>query len=159
MSDLDVQILVEIDRIRRVIAQYGQLLDDHRFHEWGALFMEDAEFWSIPGQHLAHGDGIAKLTGRTAIVASVEKVTQDMREAGGVIHFGGNPIIDVDGGRASAWWDFIVVHVKPEGTELPFSGRYFAELEKQDGRWRFRRRVSVRPGFPLPSGVTPTPGI
>jgi hypothetical protein len=40
MPDIDVQTLVEIDRIRRVIAQYGQLLDDHRFQEWGALFTE-----------------------------------------------------------------------------------------------------------------------
>ncbi len=159
MSDVDVRNLVEIDRIRRVIAQYGQLLDDHRFEEWGALFKEDAEFWSIPGQHLAQGDGIAKLAGRTAIVASVAKVSREMSEAGGVIHFGGNPIIDVDGDRAHAWWDFIVVYAKPQGTELPFSGRYFAELEKHGGRWRFRRRVSVRPGYSVPPGVARTPGI
>jgi hypothetical protein len=60
MPDLDGETLVEIERIRRVIAQYGQLLDDLRFEEWGALFTEDAEFCSIPCQHLATGHGIAK---------------------------------------------------------------------------------------------------
>jgi 3-phenylpropionate/cinnamic acid dioxygenase small subunit len=158
MPDIGVKTLVEIERIRRVIAQYGQLMDDHRFQEWGSLFTEDAEFCSIPGQHLTDGQGIAKIIGREAIVASVEKVARAMREAGGVIHFGGNPIIDVDGDHARAWWDFIVVHARPQATELPFCGRYFAELEKREGRWRFRRRVSVRPGYPLPSDIAPTPG-
>jgi hypothetical protein len=74
-----------------------------------------------------------------------------------VIHFGGNRSSTSSGRRAGVV-GFIVVHVRPQGTELPFSGRYFAELEKHGGQWKFRRRVSVRPGYPLPPGITQTPG-
>ena len=45
----------DIEAIRRLIALYGQLLDDRRFEAWGELFCEEAEFLSIPGSALPGG--------------------------------------------------------------------------------------------------------
>jgi hypothetical protein len=159
MAEITAGTLVDIEHIRRVIILYSQLMDELRFGEWRDLFTEDAEFWSIPGHHLPGGHEIAKIVGREAIVTSIEGVERRMMESGGVIHFSASPVIDVDGQRAKAWWDFIIVHTKPSGNEFPFAGRYYADFAKGgDGRWRFSRRISVRPGYPLPEGIARTPG-
>lgn len=158
MAEITPETLVEIEKIRRVIILYSQLMDSLRFAEWSDLFTPDAEFWSIPGHHLPGGHEISKIVGRDAIVAAIEGVERRMMESGGVIHFGAAPVIDVDGGRAKAWWDFIVVHARPSGNEFPFSGRYHADFMKgADGLWRFSRRISVRPGYTLPEGIAPPP--
>jgi hypothetical protein len=155
----ELHALQDIESIRRVIVLYSQLMDEMRFAEWSDLFTEDAEFWSIPAHHLPGGHEIMKIAGRDRIVATIEGVERGMLAAGGVIHFSASPVIDVDGATAKAWWDFIIVHAKPTGTELPFCGRYYADfLKGGDGRWRFTRRISVRPGYPLPAGIAPTPG-
>lgn len=147
----------DLEAIRRTIALYGQLLDDGRFDAWGDLFTDDAEFASVPGGNLDGEGGIATFVGRAAIVAVVAGAQRAMRAEGGVIHFGGNAVIDVAGDEARAWWDFLVMHLKPGGTEISHAGRYHADLVRQDGRWRFRRRVSVRPGHARPHGVAETP--
>lgn len=158
MPEVTAASLVEIEAIRRVIVLYSHLMDDLRFDDWRDLFTEDAEFWSIPGHHLPGGHEIAKIVGREAIVTSVEGVERRMNETGGVIHFSAAPVIDLMGEKAKAWWDFIIVHAKPAGNEFPFAGRYYADFRKgTDGRWRFQRRISVRPGYPVPEGIDPSP--
>ena len=147
----------DIEAIRRLIALYGQLLDDRRFEAWGELFCEEAEFLSIPGSALPGGDAAVSLQGRAVIVATVSAVQEQVAAAHPLIHFGGNPVIDVAGDRARAWWDFLVMYLKPGGTEIAHAGRYYANIVRRDGRWRFVRRVSVRPGHAWPPGVEPTP--
>lgn len=154
---ISIQRLADVEAIRRTIAQYAQLMDDGRFDEWADLFAQDAEFWSIPGHHLPGGHEIAKIIGRETIVASISSVQNRMKEAGGVIHFGGSPIVEVEGDAARAWWDFIVIHAKPSANEVSFAGRYYANFARQGGRWRFKRRISVRPGYPVPAGIARTP--
>jgi hypothetical protein len=159
MADAGQQALQDIESIRRVIVLYSQLMDELRFAEWSDLFTESAEFWSIPGHHLPGGQEIMKIVGRDQIVSTIEGVERRMLEAGGVIHFSASPVIDLHGDTARAWWDFIIVHAKPTGTELPFCGRYYGDfLRGGDSRWRFTRRISVRPGYKLPAGIVPTPG-
>lgn len=147
----------DIEAIRRVIAQYGQLLDDRRYDEWGDLFTADAEFASVPGGRLSGHDGIASFRGRAAIIEAVSAAQREMTSVAPLIHFGGNPVIDVARDRAQARWDFLVMHLKPGGTEISHAGRYYADLVKRDGRWRFQRRVSVRPGHALPQDISSTP--
>jgi len=158
MAELDTNTLADVECIRRTIILYSQLMDDMRFEEWADLFTEDAEFWSIPAHHLPGGQEIMKIVGRNRIVETIKGVEQKMIAQGGAIHFSASPLIDIHGMTAKAWWDFIIVHAKPEGTELPFCGRYYSDFAKGvDGRWRFTRRISVRPGYPLPEGIVPTP--
>lgn len=149
--------LADIEAIRRVIALYGQLLDDGRFDAWGDLFTEDAEFASVPGGHMPGAPAVASYTGRKAIIEAASAIQKEVWAESPVIHFGGNPVIDVAGDRAKAWWDFLVMYLKPGGTEIAHAGRYYADLVRQGGRWRFQRRISVRPGHPLPEGLARTP--
>lgn len=158
MAEISPAGLADIEQIRRVIVLYSQLMDDLRFDAWRDLFTEDAEFWSIPGHHLPGGHEIGKIIGRDTIVTAIEGVERRMMESGGVIHFSASPVIDVAGDEAQAWWDFIIVHAKPSGNEFPFAGRYYADFARgEDGSWRFRRRISVRPGYPLPEGIARPP--
>ena len=49
------------------------------------------------------------------------------------------------------------------GSDQPASiatlGRYHDRLLRVDGRWRFRERVLVFAGEPLPAGVAPVPAF
>jgi len=45
--DAAVRVLRARDEIGRLMALYGQLLDDLRLEEWGELFTDDA-IWRIP---------------------------------------------------------------------------------------------------------------
>lgn len=152
----------DLEELRRVISLYGPLLDDGRFDEWSQLFAEDAEWISIPGIYGPQGTSPKTWTvrGRDQIVAQVSSFTEPLRKSGSVrgLHFSGPPVIDVQGNRANAWWDFIIMHITPSAITPSNTGRYYARFEKQGGRWRFTQRVSVQHGADLPAGLAPLPG-
>jgi SnoaL-like domain len=117
--------------IQRLIALYGQLLDDLRLDEWGGLFTEDA-VWSLPG---------VSFRGRAEIVKGVGAM--EPREKGHVKHLSFTPIIDFEGEhRAYAWTDLLAL-TKSEGGAwtIAAAGRYYDTLEFSHGRWRFSSRV------------------
>ena len=147
-------MLNDIDSIRRIIVLYGQLLDDGRFEEWGGLFTDDAYFLSVPSGHLPPG-AEAGFRGRQTIVEQVGRKVNGQR---GKLHFGGHPVIDIDGHSAYAWWDFIVVQASETGNPTTHAGRYYAKFRKENGAWRYSERISVRAGEPRPDFVTPVPG-
>ncbi|MBM3346425.1 MAG: nuclear transport factor 2 family protein [Betaproteobacteria bacterium] len=151
----------DLEAVRRVIALYAHLLDDGRFAEWGQLFAEDAEWISLPGLYKpgATKPGAWIVRGRDEIVRQVSETTRGLRTAESRgMHFGGHPVIDIQGDRANAWWDFIIAHITPGALEVTATGRYYARFERQGGRWRFVRRVSVQQGAELPPGLIPVPG-
>jgi hypothetical protein len=153
----------DLDALRRVIGLYGPLLDDGRFDDWGQLFAEDAEWISVPGIHRPYGSEPQTWTvrGRDQIVAQVSSVTEPLRQGGKArgLHFSGPPVIDVQGDRASAWWDFIIMLITQDAISTSNTGRYYSRFAKQDGRWRFTQRVSVQHGATPPPGLTPLPGV
>lgn len=151
------QAQADLEEIRRVILLYGQLLDDARFDAWAELFTEDAEFISIPGGHLRGGGERSVVKGRRNIVEVVSESQRKGLAEGGVLHFGGSPVIDLFGDRAKAYWSFMVFYVAPGSIETRHAGRYHADLVRSGGRWRFERRISVRAGHPLPEGMEPSP--
>lgn len=144
--------LVEVEAIRRLLVRYGQLLDDGDFVRWGALFVDDACFRSFPGAHLPGGPDAAALIGRDAIVAGVEATQRALRRDGALLHFGGAPLIEIDGDSAQAQWDFLVIQARAEAHHVAFAGRYHADLRK-DARvgWRFVQRTSLAIGHQPPS--------
>ena len=151
----------DLDAIRRVMALYAQLLDDGRFDEWGQLFAEDAEWISLPGIYRPPGTDPQPWSarGREQIVKTVSEFTKGLRTAESRgMHFGGHPIIDIQGDKANAWWDFIIAHITPGGLDVTATGRYYARFEKQEGRWRFSQRASMQQGAILPPGLIPVPG-
>jgi ketosteroid isomerase-like protein len=158
MAKLALETLVEVEAIRRTIICYAQLLDDGDFEAWGALFVEHAEFCSVPGNHLPGGQDVARLVGRDAIVASVAQAQQVLKARGAVIHFGSSPLIDVEGMDARASWDFVIVHALDSGAQIAFAGRYHATLRLgSDGEWRFVRRISCGAGHELPAWLAANP--
>jgi 3-phenylpropionate/cinnamic acid dioxygenase small subunit len=151
----------DLDAIRRVMTLYAQLLDDGRFDEWGQLFTDDAEWISLPGLYAAGATkpGAWTIHGRAEIVRQVSEATRGLRTAESRgMHFSGQPVIDVQGDRAAAWCDFIIMHITPEKLEATATGRYYARFERQGGRWRFSQRVSAQQGAVLPAGLLPVPG-
>ena len=74
------------------------------------------------------------------------------------------PVIDLLGpDRARAWTDLSAFSSAADSNgkqtiSIATIGRYHDELIRQEGRWRFARRVVVMAGEPTPDGVTPSPG-
>jgi hypothetical protein len=117
--------------IQRVIALYGQLLDDLRMAEWGELFAEDA-IWSLP---------TVSFHGRAEIVKGVGAMEPAQR--GRVKHIALTPIIELESERiAHAWTDLLVLTKSEQGAwSVAAAGRYYDTLEFSAGRWRFKSRI------------------
>ena len=116
------------DAIRATLARYCQYLDDGRFDDWTALFAEDCEF-RVMGLHLV---------GRDALRGFIEPAqSEEMRGR----HLISEPLIEVDGNRATVTTDYAFV-----GRDLAVqsSGRYHDVLVcGDDGVWRFLEREIV----------------
>jgi hypothetical protein len=71
------------------------------------------------------------------------------------IHICGNPLVELDGDRATAESDFVVFHANGPGTIAPaFAGRFRDHLRKDDdGRWLITSRALVTVA-PPPSSPT-----
>jgi hypothetical protein len=150
----------DIDQIRRTIALYAMLLDDFRSDEWADLFTEDAAWISNTGIYeTTDGPPITEATGRAAIVRIGEDFARQVGKAEArSLHFNSTPLIDVTGTNATAWWDFMVLHTTKDGFSIRATGRIYAEFVKQDGVWRFAKRVNVRSGGVMPAGLVQVAG-
>ena len=117
--------------IQRVIALYGQLLDDLRLEEWGELFTEDA-VWSLP---------TVSFHGRAEIVKGVGAM--EPKERGHIKHVAFTPIIEFESEhRAHTWTDLLALAKSEQGVWMTAAaGRYYDTLELSGGRWRFKTRI------------------
>lgn len=141
---MDLETMYQIERL---LALYGQLLDDLRMEEWGDLFTEDA-VWSIPG---------TTFRGRDAIVQGVSAM--EPPTPGRVKHVAFTPIVELEGpDSARAWADQLVFSWREDNAwRLAAAGRYHDRLVRSRGRWRFASRVvdlhpTSKPEEPLVCG-------
>lgn len=120
-----------IYEIQRVIALYGQLLDDLRLAEWGELFTEDA-VWALP---------TVSFYGRAEIVKGVGAM--EPKERGHIKHIAFTPVIEFETEhRAHAWTDLLALAKSERGAWIvAAAGRYYDTLEFSHGRWRFKSRM------------------
>lgn len=121
------------EAIRTTLARYSQLCDDGRFDEFADLFTEDAVFHVLGTDHV----------GRTAIAAFMTAAQPP--EARGR-HVTSNPVITVDGARATAVTDYLFVARVEGGFAITNVGRYHDQLAAdpaEPDRWRFTRREIV----------------
>ena len=118
--------------IRRLLAQYCQLLDDGRFDDWIDLFDPGIEF-VVMGMH-QHG--------HDELRGFIEPSQQ--ADARGK-HMISEPWIELgpDGDTATATVDFAWVS---KAGAVGQSGRYHDHLVRHPDRWRFRRREIVFTG-------------
>ena len=127
-----IQRLEDIQEIQVLLLNYGRYLDAHDFAAYSQLFAKDGE-WT---------GGFGSVKGPAAIQAFMEKNIPG-QNTGHTYHLLSNFIIDVHGDTATAWsrWTYIT----PNADKRPApaqAGRYDDQLVRENGHWKFRRRVA-----------------
>jgi ketosteroid isomerase-like protein len=128
-----VQRMEDAEEIRTLLLDYGRSLDARDFAAYSRLFARDGE-WA---------GGMGTVKGPAAIQAFMEKSIGTGPNLRHNYHLLSNFVIDVQGDRATAWsrWQFVV----PGSDNTPViaqSGRYDDTLVRENGRWKFERRVA-----------------
>lgn len=131
-----IQRLADIEEIRTLLLNYGRLLDDRKLADYSQLFARDGEWIG----------GFGGARGPANILAMMQKafVSLPNDPSSRNYHILTNILVDVKGDKASAWsrWTFMV----PSADKKPVAmvaGRYEDELIREDGRWKFLRRVVI----------------
>lgn len=127
-----VQRLADIEEIRALLIDYGRHLDNRDFAAYSRLFAADGEW--------AGGFGTVK--GPAAIQAFMEKNIPGPNR-GNTYHLLSNFVIEVHGDTATAWsrWAFVTGGAENKPT-ISQGGRYDDLLVRENGRWKFKRRVA-----------------
>lgn len=136
----------DTEAIRRLLREYGKRLDAGDFQAYAQLFAADGEWVG----------GFGSVKGRDHIAPFMEKnmsgpppwegpaAASAPPKPGPVgVHLLTNEIIDVDGDRATAWSRWTYMARNAEGTR-PFPvivGTYQDVLVRENGEWKFLRRV------------------
>jgi ketosteroid isomerase-like protein len=116
-----------------VLLNYGRFLDARDLPAYSRLFAKDGEW--------VGGFGSAK--GPAEILTFMEKNLGTGPNRGNTFHILSNFVIDVQGDTATAWsrWTFIAPAAdgKPAISQ---AGRYDDTLVRENGQWKFKRRVA-----------------
>lgn len=122
--------LEDLDEIRQLFVDYGRHLDAGDVEAYAELFADDGEILLGP---------IGRAKGRPAIVELMTKVRERARTPS--FHLVTNPVIRLDGDRATAEVLWTVIRPDAEGKlEVAMFGRHLDELVRERGRWRFAKR-------------------
>jgi uncharacterized protein (TIGR02246 family) len=127
MSDAVERVLDHL-AIRELTARYNRAFDDVDSEAWADTFTPD-------GVMDYGGDPIA---GRDALVAL-------SRATGfGYVHMTTDPIIEIDGDRATQSCSVIIAQRSQarDQVSVAMTGRYDDELVRTPDGWRFRRRTA-----------------
>jgi uncharacterized protein (TIGR02246 family) len=131
--DSRIQRLEDIEEIRGILTDYGRFLDARDFTAYAHLFAKDGEWVG----------GFGTVKGPAAIQAFMEKNIPGPNTAHN-LHLLSNFEIDVHGDTATAWsrWTF-VVPAPDQKPAMAQSGRYEDLLIRENGHWKFKRRVAL----------------
>jgi uncharacterized protein (TIGR02246 family) len=116
--------------IEALLLDYGRHLDNRDFAGYASLFARDGEWIG--------GFGTVKAAD---IKAFMEKAMGTQNTAKNY-HLLSNFVITVNGDTATAWsrWAFVVPGER--GATIAQAGRYDDQLVRENGRWRFKKRVA-----------------
>ena len=132
--------------IRDVIERYMRYNDDGDAERLLSLFHEDAVFQTAGQTHRGR-DAIAALLSGAFSDASPGRWTDEgnLFAQPRSLHIGSNPVIDLDGDRATAETDFQVVVRNAEGrAALSVIGRFRDRMRRaDDGAWLIECRTIV----------------
>jgi len=132
-TDAEARLRALEDRaaIERLLLDYGRTLDGRDSAGYAALFARDG-VWIAPG---------FETRGPAAIKAMIDRMFANV-PASATSHLMSNFWIEVDGDRATASSRFsLFAPNETGGPRIRLSGHYDDELVREDGRWRFLRRV------------------
>ena len=151
MQELEacVRRLDDLEEIRRLLLDYGRYLDGKDFESLAQLWAEDGEIVN------SQGEGPAR--GREAIRALMTGMLgRDLAdESGKDFHVFANPIIDLDGDRATVRSMWLYVTPDEHGhPQLAQMGHYEDLVVRESGQWRFKRRDWPR-DIGVPGGGVP----
>jgi len=122
--------LEDLEEIRNLFIDYGYYLDHGKFADYASLFAEDAELLLGP-------------MGRAKGPAAIEEMMQRTLGArvGTSYHVIANPIIRLDGDRATTNVSWVVVVMGKEGKPaLPMIGHHADIVVRTAEGWKFARR-------------------
>jgi 3-phenylpropionate/cinnamic acid dioxygenase small subunit len=131
-----IQHLEDIEEIRTVLTDYGRYLDAHDLVAYSHLFAKDGEW--------VGGFGTGR--GPAGIQALMEKNLGATAKGkpGSTYHLLTNFLITIEGDTATAWsrWNFVVTSSDNKPSIL-YGGHYDDTLVRENGHWKFQRRVAV----------------
>jgi hypothetical protein len=129
-----VQRLEDREEIERLLMEYGVTLDKRDFTAYSQLFTADG-VWS---------GSVGTIKGPAAIKAAMEEAfnTAAAPNGDGSFHLLTNPIIDVQADHATAISKWTFVHLVDKKPVIALAGRYDDSLVRENGHWRFQRRVA-----------------
>jgi len=134
-----VQALEDREEIRQLLMDYGRFLDQRDFGAFSGLFAKTEGEW-IGGMGRAKGSQAI----RELMESTIGKDTSIMQSC----HLFTNETIHIDGDQATALTKWIfVVPGESNRPQLVFLGHYEDSMIRENGRWRFLRRV-VRADIP-----------
>ncbi len=144
-----IQRLEDIEEIRTVLIDYGRYLDAHDLVSYSNLFASDGEWFG--------GFGTGK--GPAGVLALMQKnlgATATNR-LGSTYHLLTNFLIDVRGDTATAWsrWNFVVTGAD-NSPRIMYGGHYDDTLVRENGHWKFKKRVAVN-DIPAGNAAPPPP--
>jgi uncharacterized protein (TIGR02246 family) len=131
-TDARLQDLLDKEEIRNLLLDYGRHLDSRDFKAYASLFATDGEWVG----------GFGSVQGPANIQAFMEKNMGTGPNRANNYHLLSNFVITVQGDTATAWsrWAFVVPG--PSGATIAQAGRYDDTLVRENGRWKFKRRVA-----------------
>ncbi len=130
-----LQLLEDKQEIHGLLMEYGRTLDARDFAGFERLFAKDAEYGSARNEPVKGPANIrALLEGQLKQNAAPQP--------GRDFHLFYNETIDVKGDHATALSKG-AFYVRGEGNKLETSAlvNYHDELIREDGRWKFKRRI------------------
>ena len=125
-----LQVFEDKAEIEALLLDYGRYLDSRDFTGYASLFAKDGQwiggFGTVPAAD---------------IKAFMEKAMGTQNTAKNY-HLLSNFVITVKGDTATAWsrWAFVVPG--QQGAAISQAGRYDDELVRENGRWKFKKRVA-----------------
>jgi hypothetical protein len=118
--------------ITQLILSYGPAADAGLASFAGQLWLEDGIYdWDAKGE---------AYQGCTGVEAMLESDGHQGLMARGVAHFGGPPVIDIDGDQATALNYSLIMRNEGDRFYLWRVSGVRWDLERVDSRWRVRRR-------------------
>ena len=130
-----LQVLEDKQEIHALLMEYGRTLDARDFAGFERLFAKDAEYGSARSEPVKGPENI-----RVLLEGQLKKNAAP--QPGRDFHLFYNETIDVKGDHATALSKG-AFYVRGEGNKLETSAlvNYHDDLVREDGRWKFKRRI------------------